>query len=75
MRESLQRGLHVADQLNDTYFGHLSKLREDFDKIRDDLNRGFDFLETPISRCNEFISSASNKCCECSRGSPSYRLG
>lgn len=48
VRESLQRGLQVADNLNDTYAGHLAKIREDFDKIRYEMTRGFDFMDARI---------------------------
>lgn len=57
MRDSIQRGLLVADNLHDTYAGHLAMLRKDFDKLREDMNRGFDFMEVRLSAMEEVLSS------------------
>lgn len=57
IRESLQRGLQVADNLHDTYAGHLAMLRKDFEKIRQDMSRGFDFMETRLSAVEEVLNS------------------
>lgn len=59
IRESVQRGLQVADNLNDTYAGHLAKIREDFDKIRNDVNRGFDFMEARLRSFEDVVNSNS----------------
>lgn len=57
MRESLQRGLLVADNLHDTYGGHLAMLRTEFDKLRQDMNRRFDFVEVRLSAAEEVLNS------------------
>lgn len=58
IRETVQRGLQVADNLNDTYGGHLAMLRREFDKLRQDMNRGFDYLEARLSAFEEVASSS-----------------
>lgn len=57
IRESVQRGLQVADDLNDIYAGHLAKIREDFDKIRDDVTRGFDFVDRRLRSFEDVVNS------------------
>lgn len=59
IRESVQRGLQVADNLNDTYAGHLARLREDFDKIRHEVTRGFDFVDARIKSFEDVVISNS----------------
>lgn len=57
IRENVQRGLQVADNLNDSYAGHLAKIREDFDKIRQDVNRGFEFMDARLRSFEEVVIS------------------
>lgn len=57
IRESVQRGLQVADNLNDTYAGHVAMLRKDFDKMRQDMNRTFDFMESRLCAFEEVLNS------------------
>lgn len=57
IRESVQRGLQVADNIIDTYAGHIAMLRKDFDKIRQDMNRGMDFMEIRLCAFEEVVDS------------------
>lgn len=59
IRESVQRGLQVADNLNDTYGGHLAKIREDVDKIRTEVIRAFDFIEARLKSFEDVVTSNS----------------
>lgn len=59
IRESVQRGLQVADNLNDVYAGHLAKIREDFDKIRNEVTRGFDFMDARLKSFEDVVNSNS----------------
>lgn len=45
----------VADNLLDTYSGHVSMMRKDFDKLRQDMNRGFDIVEIRLSAMEEVL--------------------
>lgn len=56
-RESLQQGLLVTDYLLASYIGHLTMVRKDFDKLRQDMNRGFDFMDTRLSVMEEVLNS------------------
>lgn len=55
--ESVQRGLQVADNLNDSYGGQLTMLRGEFNKFRQDVNRGFDYLEARLNAFEGVLSS------------------
>ncbi|XP_037030976.1 uncharacterized protein LOC119070651 [Bradysia coprophila] len=57
IRESMQRGLQVADDLNDVYAGHLAKIREDFDKIRNEVTRAFEFVDARITSFEDVVNS------------------
>lgn len=57
LRENAQRGLRVADDLNDTYAGHLVKVREDFNKIRQDVARGFEFMDGRLRAFEDVVNS------------------
>lgn len=59
IRESVQRGLQVADNLNDTYAGHLSKIREDFDRMRNETNRTFEFMDARLKSFEDVVTSNS----------------
>lgn len=59
IRESVQRGLQVADNLNDVYAGHLAKMREDFDKIRNEVTRGFDFMDSRLKSFEDVVNANS----------------
>lgn len=59
IRENCQRGLLVADNLNDTYSGHVTKIREDFDKIRHDVSRAFEFMNARLTAFEEVVKSNS----------------
>lgn len=54
---NVQQGLLVADNLHDTYGGHLAMTRKDFDKFRQDMIRGLDFIEIRLSAMEEVMNS------------------
>lgn len=54
---NLQQGLLVADNLHDTYSGHLAMARKDFDRLRQDVNRGFEFMDIRLSAMEEVLNS------------------
>lgn len=56
IRESIQRGLQVADNLNDTYSGHLTMLSEDFNKFRRDIICGLDFMDARLRSLEDVVS-------------------
>lgn len=58
IRESLQQGLLVAEGLNDTYAGHLVEIREDFDKIRGEVMRAFEFMDHRIRSFEKVLTSS-----------------
>lgn len=57
IRESIQQGLLVADNLNDTYVGHLAKIREDFDRTRREVIRAFEFMDHRIKSFEDVLTS------------------
>lgn len=59
IRESAQRGLQVADNMNDTYRGYLSAMRKDFNQLRSDMNRAFDFMEARLNSFEDILESNS----------------
>lgn len=58
IRECLQQGLLVADNLNDTYAGHLAQIREDFDKIRREVIGAFEFMDHRIKSFEDVVTSS-----------------
>lgn len=57
MRESAQRVLQVADNLNGTYAGIIAKIQKDFDHGRGEVNRVFDFVNSRLTDLEEVVSS------------------
>lgn len=57
IRKSVQRGLKVADNLNDTYSGHLAMMRADFSKLRSDVNHAFDFMDARLKAFEDVVES------------------
>lgn len=55
--ESAQNGLQVADNINDAYVELLAKFREDFNKVRNDVDRAFDFVDARLTALEDLVKS------------------
>lgn len=55
----IQNGLQVADNLNDTYSGHLAMLREDFDNMKQSVINHFNMYDLKLRAAEEVAASNS----------------